>query len=884
MAERGARFTSRAMAACLLLSGGAALIYEVVWARLLALVMGHTVYALSAVLSSFLGGLALGAWLMGRWTRKGRGTLALYAGIEAAIAAVALAMPWLIDACTPLFTAAYQSLGQSFVTYNLVQFAICGSLLLLPATLMGATLPLVVSIVLKHPDSIGRQTGWLYGANTLGGAVGAAAAGFALLPAFGMHRTGLVAAGTNLLVAGIAFALSRAAGRTRAEASRPLPPPPAAPDAGDWPAPKPGALVPIYLLAGVASLVLQVGWVRIVSLSIGSTTYGFSVTLVTFITGLGLGSYFGGRIPAIARRPVRAVFWLNIVIALWGLASLPYLGSLPIRVVQIVARVGGESFGDLLLGELLLVWSTILVPTLAMGAMFPLVAQLLYRSSGVPGHAVGRVYAANTTGNIIGAFIAGFVLIPWLGMRGTIVASAVLSACVAAAFVLPMLGARPAATLARLGAMAAALVAGVIWMPAWNKSVITSGPFLFASQLLLMTDRSSRPEEIRRALDMRMGELLDYAEGPTAVVSVRRMGQHYFLDVGGYTEGLRFGSTQKIISHLPLLLHGNPEDVLVVGLGGATTLASALRHPVKRVDVVEISEIVHRMAQKHFSKFTRNATEDPRVHLIIGDGRNHLRHSGKRYDVIVSQPSMPWVSGAAGLFTRGAFQDMYDRLKPGGIACIWYQSWAIGQKDMASLAKTWADVFPGAYLFESRLPGEIIMIGLRDGKTFDLANVARALAGRPDATQELRTVGIGTAGDLFSYLLLGPGALRRYAGDAPLNTDDIAYVEFTSPTGLLARDDLRIMEALMPFAEPPAAFIDLTDIPPEAAAALRTRLDGAYRSKPLILRARRLMRAGRDDGEYASVMWRAAKLNPNHPFVRKWAMSRKQQSPRPAPR
>jgi len=361
MADRSERFTYHAMAACLLLSGGAALIYEVVWARLLALVMGHTVYALSAVLSSFLGGLALGAWFMGRWTRKGRGTLALYAGIEAAIALVALAMPWLIDACAPLFTVAYRNLGQSFVTYNLVQFAICGTLLLLPATLMGTTLPLVISIVLKHPASIGRQTGWLYGANTLGGAIGAAAAGFALLPALGMQLTGLVAAGTNLIVAGIAFALSRTASTNRAEASQPSLPTPAVPDARDWPAPKPGALVPVYLLAGVASLALQVGWVRIVSLSIGSTTYGFSVTLVTFITGLGLGSYLGGRIPAIVRRPVRTVFWLNIVIAFWGLASLPYLGSLPIRVVQIVARVGGESFGNLLLWELLLVWSTILV-------------------------------------------------------------------------------------------------------------------------------------------------------------------------------------------------------------------------------------------------------------------------------------------------------------------------------------------------------------------------------------------------------------------------------------------------------------------------------------------------------------------------------------------
>ena len=324
---------------CLFASGAVALVYEVVWARLLGLVMGHTAYALSAILTSFLGGLALGAWLAGRWTSRHAVSLRNYAAVEAAVGVLGGLMPWLIALCEPLFGVAYRALGGHPVAYNLVQFVVCGVVLLVPAGLMGATLPLVTAVLVRAGDGVGVGGGRLYAANTIGGALGAAACGFLLLPALGMRTTGLLAAATNFAIATAAWLLAprvdpvptqpaSEANRPAARRSKPEPGPRAtrSPGVADWPAPPAALLVALYAVAGFASLTLEVGWVRLVSLSVGSTTYGFTTTLVTFISGLALGVYAVTRLPFVLARPVASLFWLNAAIALWSLLSLPYLG------------------------------------------------------------------------------------------------------------------------------------------------------------------------------------------------------------------------------------------------------------------------------------------------------------------------------------------------------------------------------------------------------------------------------------------------------------------------------------------------------------------------------------------------------------------------------
>jgi spermidine synthase len=570
--------------------------------------------------------------------------------------------------------------------------------------------------------------------------------------------------------------------------------------------------------------------VRLVSLSIGSTTYGFTTTLVTFITGLALGGYAATRLPFLLARPVASLFWLNASIALWSLLSLPYLGSLPVYVAQLIAGSAG-SWGSVVRGEIVLVASTILVPTLAMGAMFPLVVALVHRGVGASGAAVGLAYAANTWGNILGSFVAGFVLVPLLGMRGTIVTSALLSAGVAGALLAPAWQQARAAVGLRLGALGAALALAIGLVPAWDRSLITSGAYVNTQWVVQSGQTELSRTAAEQVLRADHDEVLDYREGATAVVAVKRKGDLLRLNVGGYTEAASQGHVQNLLGHLPLLLHGSARTVLIVGLGSGATLGSVLRHPVTAVDTVEVSREVRDVARIHFSRFTGAPLDDPRVHVIIGDGRNHLEHARKTYDVVISQPSVPWFSGAAGMFTREGFADMRAALAPGGVAAIWYVSWTEETRDFLSLLRTWTDVFPNAYLFETRAERTFLLVGFADDDARLAADrVAQGIA-RPTVGQEMAGFAYQDAADVLGYVILGGEALRRWAADAPLNTDDTAYIEFAGPEGMLGRDradQLRELSMLAKLREPATRYDDADGLPPADAAALATQLDRTY--------------------------------------------------------
>jgi spermidine synthase len=638
----------------------------------------------------------------------------------------------------------------------------------------------------------------------------------------------------------------------------------------DWPAPSATLLVVLYGVAGFASLTLEVGWVRLVSLAIGSTTYGFTTTLCTFITGLALGGYAVTRVPFMLARPVASLFWLNVAIALWSLLSLPYLGSLPLHVAELISGSGG-SWAAVVRGEILLVASTILVPTLAMGAMFPLAVELVHRGVRGAGAAVGLAYAANTWGNILGSFVAGFVLVPLLGMRGTIIASAALGAAVAAALLAPAWRERRAAVALRLGAVAAALALAVALVPAWDRGLITSGAYVNTQWLVQAGQKNVSRAQLVQLLHADHDEVIDYREGATAVVAVKRKGGLLRLNVGGYTEAASFGHVQNLLGHLPLLLHGSARTVLIVGLGSGATLGSVLRHPVESVDTVEISPEVRDVARAHFARFTGAPLDDPRVHLLIGDGRNHLAHARKTYDVVISQPSVPWFSGAAGMFTREGFADMRAALAPGGVAAIWYVSWTEETRDLLSLLRSWTDVFPNAYLFETRAERTFLLVGFAD----DTARLGadRVLAGlaRPQVGQEMASFAYQSAGDVLGYVILGGEALRRYAAAAPLNTDDTAYIEFKGPEGMVGRDradQLGELRTLASLREPPERYVDTSRLAPGDAAALLAELDRGYRARALAMQARELAERGRDAvPQWQAAVREAAALNPRDPYV-----------------
>lgn len=767
--------------ACLVASGAAALIYEVVWLRQIALVMGSTVYALSTVLTVFLGGLALGAYLGGRLVQRRGATARLYAGLEVGIAATALLVPVLLRAFDPLFGVAYRGAGSSLTLLSLVQFALCVVVLLLPTMLMGMTLPVVVAVLRPDRRGIAVDAGRLYGLNSLGAVIGAASAGLLLLPELGQWGTTLFAAATNVLAGAVALLGPGRKAQPDADA-----PPSREVDADEaptgWPAPSVRRLIVLYTLAGFTALSLEVGWVRIVSLAIGSTTYGFTITLTTFIAGLALGSLVLPRLRWIRRNPVRAIFALHLVVTLWTLASIPFLGTLPVRVAEMMSTE--VTFQSVLISEFLLVQLTIAVPTIAMGGVFPLVADLVHRSVRSAGRAVGVAYAANTLGNIAGSLVAGFVLVPAIGMRTTIVLSAVVFALLAIGYLLPAGAEARVAPRKLLLAGFVVLVTAIAacTLPAWDREIVTSGPYVHGRDV--ETSRREADISYSRAVREQFGELIDYREGPTTVAAVRASPSGQLeLWVGGVLEARVALELFRFLGHLPMTLHGNARTALVVGLGSGTTLASVAKHAAESVDCVEISPEVVAIARQHFTHLLGGVFEDPRVNMIVGDGRNHLRHSGKSYDVIVSQPTYPWVAGASNLFTREYFTEIRDHLNPGGIACVW--SWAEGDDVQESILRAWRDVFPNAYRFSPY--DRHILVGIRDPGQLSAANASAALQ-NPAVRAELKDFGLQSGEDLMKMIVSGPDELAGLLLNAPVNTDNNGFVEFRAlPTTVASR-------------------------------------------------------------------------------------------------
>lgn len=766
--------SSSALASCLVLSGGAALIYEVVWSRQFALVMGHTAYATAAILAAFLGGLALGAAVASRWLRERRATARHYAQIEVVVAVGALSVPLFLEAARPVLGAAYRSLLHAPPLLGLAQAAVGTAALMLPTMAMGATLPLVID-ALNGPRSGDDQSmilvGRLYALNSLGGVLGAAAAGLVLLPTLGEQATLLVGVGLNGLAALIAWgegpdaaSATDAGVRTPAE-SPPVPPAPAS-------APEPSSVSPpvalaLYGWAGFSALVLQVGWARLVGVTIGTTVYGFTITVVAFISGLTIGGAALPRLRWLRIDDARAAVALKLGIAAMTLAGLQVMARLPAWVGAVVdARLPFWATWSL---ELALVAATVLGPTIAMGGLFPVMTRLVDRPVGA---AAGAAFAANTAGNILGALAGGFLFVPILGMRGTVLAAAIMSALGAAALAIhaaAKVRARPRPSWAWPAAtLAAALAAVAPFAPSWDPELLTSAPFMFGQQGTAVTAQGFRTAR---------GKVVDMVEGVTTLAAVRQYKDRTKgLYVGGILESGTQSSLHRYLGHLGALYHGSPQNVLLVGLGVGHTAAAVLTHPVQRVDVLELSPEVVAMTEKHFAEANDHALDDDRLRLRVADGRAHLEHVNETYDLILSQPSYPWMAGAARLFTEEYFELVRSRLRPGGVAVIWFA--AHSERSNQSLIAAWTRVFDRAYLARPgrRLP-LFYLLGFIDVDGGPTAERIEAALAAPAVKSAAQAAYLRSTRAVLQQLVAGPSELNERARGARPNTDDNGFVE-----------------------------------------------------------------------------------------------------------
>lgn len=785
--DRDTRAVLRNVYACYFLSGALGLIYEILWLRKLLLIFGASVHAVSTVLTVFFGGLALGSWWFGRLIdRRGAAAgLRWYAGLEAGIGLCAFLTLPLFDQLRHIYIPLYRASGLSEGMLVGATFVCSALVLLVPTTLLGGTFPVLSRFLIRTSEERGPALARLYAVNTSGAVLGTLWVYFVGLPGLGLVTTLFCAGVLSLGLGVLCLAFDRHleslgfGSRTRTD--------PAASGSAAHGGEAERALRRLtwaFGMSGFAAMIYEVAWTRALGLVLGSSTYAFCVMLATFLGGMALGSAAAG--PALRRGldSLAAFVRLEVLLAGCGLVSILLFHQLPDSFVTLWPLLGG-SFEGLTLLQVALSALVMLVPTLALGYVFPVVSTAVTARLPQLGRRLGAIYAVNTCGGILGSFLAGFWLIPQIGLPWTIVTAAAMNAAAAGL----VFGAPGTAGASRRLALSAAGIAGLLVLaarvvvPTWQRQAMAAGVYLSAAQY----------QGTSVARGMAGTKLVYYKDSLHTTVTVHQSGDTLFLKVGGKTDastGLDM-STQALSAHIPMLLHPRPQRVLVIGLGSGVTLGHAGRYPVTTLDCAEIDPAVVEGA-RFFTAKNYGVHDDPRTRLFIVDGRNFLLAAEGTYDVLISEPSNPWMSGLAYLFTREFYDLAKARLAPDGVMCQWLQLYAMFPGDVKLILKTYHDAFPYVSVWSS-VAGDLLLIGSQAPHAVPYEELARRMRA-PAVAQGLREVKVDGPGLLLESFILDQAQIERMTVDLDaLHEDNLPSLEFSAPRALyLARGTLEL--------------------------------------------------------------------------------------------
>jgi len=770
-------------------SGATSLLYEILWMRRLTLVFGATQLAIATVLAAFMGGLAIGAAIGGRLADKRGDVLKVYGLLEIAIGAFALVFPTLLGAATWIYAGLVEAESAHLASSQFIHFLAMVVLLVIPTAAMGATLPLLVRRASGKLSRVGRRAGLLYGFNTAGAVVGTWATGFVFLPLLGVRGTELTAAGANLVIGAAALAWGRrdaldqsAVGMVEddvadaAEADALLdvaPDPDLLPD-------RRGRVRRRVLLAlaisGGCTMVFEVAWSRFLALILGSSVYAFTLMLVAFLFGTAGGALVGSSL--VSRPGARPLRWLPAALALAATAAFAtnhLFPSMPFLYVDWYKLIDGHD-SLLLVGQWLFAVIVMTPTTFCIGLTFPLGAAVVAARADAVGRDVSRLYVFNTVGAVVGSLLAGFVLLPNFGIQETLVA-AVVAEC-AAAVLLVTAWASPRRTRAlAAGAACIAAVGALVARPAWDPLLMSAGMYKYVSEL------SDFSHEAVRNYALSDFELLYYSEGKTSTVTVARSagsGNIWLANNGkvdaSSQQDLR---TQVMLGHLPFLVKPDARTALVVGLASGVTSGSvALQPGLERIDVLEIEPAII-TASHYFDLVNNRPLDDPRVRVITNDARNHLVLFDGIYDVIINEPSNPWITGVSNLFTKEFLELGRSKLSVDGVFCQWLQIYGMGSEDLQSLLATFAEVFPRASAWYSVEDSDVLLLGSRGSVDVWSADPRTYLEGARGA--DLHRIGIDDTYDLLTYLRMDRDDILQAADGRGLNTDDNVRIEFSAP-------------------------------------------------------------------------------------------------------
>jgi spermidine synthase len=769
-----------AVVALLLCSGFTGLVYELCWSKRLANLLGNTGQAHAIVLATFMGGLACGAWLFGRAADRAKRPLVVYAQLELGVGLYALVFPWVLD----LLGSGYLHVapGLTGVAKTGARLFLAALAVLPPTLLMGGTVPAMTRHLVATLGTARRELSVLYASNSLGAAVGCLAAGMALIPTIGLSASERLSAIVNLVLGAAAWVLGRGAPKVE----------PAAPTGADVPATARAfsarevqAALLGTALSGFTSMLFETTWIRVLSVVIGGTSYAFTLILTAFIFGISLGSFW------LSTRPdtdaLQTFGRLQLGLTVVSAALLPFFPRLPYVFLQAnaVLQHGPEAWWVYQTITLLFCGMTLVAPTFLLGASFPAAARVAMGSVEKVGGQLGRVYLWNTLGTVLGALLGGLVLLPTFGLEVCATIGLVLTAVAGAAARFAGTGAsgNPRRTLGPVVAVAVLAIFFAVSARGWAQMVASSGRFREWNHGFTSF------ADFRSAVEGR-STVKFYADDVFASVLVgEQEGNRRYLRINGKVDGSngRDIDTQILAAHVGLLTHPNEvKKVLLVGIGAGITAGSVLAHPIEQLDLVEISPAVIDAARL-FSPDNRKALDDPRCHVHVEDARTFLTLSKEQYDLIISVPSNPWVSGVSGLFSQDFFHIAKQRLAPNGRIVQWIHTYESSAPLVKLVVRTLRDSFEHGTTWVGS--EDLVMLASRESQTFDVERIEQRMQ-RPEVKEDLARLKLHDVTTLLARQVHGDEGQKKFGGTGPVNTDDLNLLEYGSPVAYFVSGDV----------------------------------------------------------------------------------------------
>ena len=750
-----------------LVSGTAGLIYEITWTRIFGEVFGNTVFAVSTVLTAFMLGLALGSWLVGRIADRIALPLKFFAYLELAIGSYALLLPSILSATDVFYRWFFHRFHPGFYSLSLIQFVLSVIILLLPTMLTGGTLPVLSRLWANSPGSqsdeshAGQSVGLLYAMNTFGAVAGGFLSGYVLIRILGVRNTVYLASAANLLAGFFALILSRFATeplgirhirpvhRTRTKEGQH--------GISDQPDKKRRLVLAAVAVAGCSALALEVLWTRILIFVLETSVYAFTCMLTCFILGIALGSFLCSRLPL--RKIKKPVFTLGVIEFLVGLSvllSIVLLRWLGLIDNFLLSKWGTRSLWQEAAIHFLDASLILLPPTILMGAAFPIAVETCARSSKNIGKRVGEVYACNTVGCTLGSFAAGFILIPLFGLRGSFLIVLAIQLLLAVTVIYFSEARRVTLGVPAIIVSAAAVLISVLGIPR-DVFLRTINTYYHRGKVLYMKDDATGTVTVH---DLPDGDRLIAVDG---------------VNVAGMDSMLR--TTQKLQAYAPLLVHRHPTKVLQIGFGSGETSGIGLAFGVDEYSIAEICPGVFE-AWTFFEEINRGSYKDPKLRKIIMDGKNFVKLTDEKFDIIMNDSTYPGTTGSSAIYTFDHFKQCRERLRDGGVLSCWIPL-DLRPEDFAIIIRSFQAAMPysSLWMVNNCLNKHAVLMGTLLPMQIDFQRI-KELVDRPDIAADLSEMNIHSVYDFLDCFVVSQEGLRKIGGDGPLNTDDRPFLEF----------------------------------------------------------------------------------------------------------